>query len=182
MPRPRMRLHLGCGKRYLPGWIRVDAQAFPHVQHQNTVDDLNEFDAKSVDEIYACHVLEHVSRHDIQKVLVEWHRVLRPGGIVRIAVPDWDAVVSHYTREKDLNLVMGLVVGGQRNAFDYHNCLFSFDTLAERLGACGFDQVQRYDWQSFLPKDFDDYSRSYLPHMDFEHGQLMSLNVQARKK
>ena len=41
--------------------------------------------------------------------------------------------------------------------------------------------MQRYDWRDFLPDGFDDYSRCYLPHMDFEHGQLMVLNVTAEK-
>ena len=47
--------------------------------------------------------------------------------------------------------------------------------------AAGFSNVERYDWRDFLPPGYDDYSRSYLPHMDFDHGRLMSLNVVAVK-
>ncbi len=45
----------------------------------------------------------------------------------------------------------------------------------------GFSEVNNYDWRDFLPKDYDDYSRAYLPHLDFEHGHLMSLNLVAKK-
>jgi len=44
-----------------------------------------------------------------------------------------------------------------------------------------FSGVAKYDWREFLPPDYDDYSRAYLPHMDFENGRQMSLNVVATK-
>ena len=58
---------------------------------------------------------------------------------------------------------------------------FDFPYLKEQLEEAGFADVGRYDWREFLPDGYDDYSRSYLPHMDFENGRLMSLNVKARK-
>jgi len=66
---------------------------------------------------------------------------------------------------------------GQR----YHYTTFDFGYLKELLEKSGFQSIKRYDWKEFLPDDYDDYSRSYFPHMDFENGRLMSLNVIARK-
>lgn len=178
------RLHLGCGRRILPGWTHIDAQPSPnsnHIDVLTTIDDLHMFDDGSVREIYACHVLEHIGRHDIDKVLSEWARVLQTNGVVRISVPDWDAVVAEYTSNGSLDSVLGFVCGGQRDHFDYHNMMFNFETLERALHRNGFDAVKRYDWWEFLPEGMDDYSRSYLPHMDFEHGRLMSLNVIASK-
>lgn len=74
------------------------------------------------------------------------------------------------------------MVGGQKNEYDYHYTVFDFDSLKEALEDVGFTDVKRYDWREFLPEGFDDYSRSYLPHMDFDNGKLMSLNVTAVKK
>lgn len=71
--------------------------------------------------------------------------------------------------------------GGQNYEFNFHYNTFDFVYLKNKLLACGFREVKRYDWKEFLPEGYDDYSRAYLPHMDFEHGRLMSLNVEAIK-
>jgi predicted SAM-dependent methyltransferase len=177
-----MKLHLGCGSKHLSGWVHVDACAHPHVDIVTTVDKLDTITDQSVSEIYACHVLEHVGRRSIVAVLCEWHRVLSIGGTLRIAVPDWDAIVEHYQTTRRLVDVYGLLVGGQRDEYDYHNVHFNFELLQKMLMYCGFEDIKRYEWQEFLPEGFDDYSRCYLPHMDTVNGRLMSLNIVATKR
>jgi len=176
-----IRVHLGCGVKRLDGWIHVDAQPQPLLDHQTTVDNLYMFQDNTVDEIYACHVLEHVGRKEVASVLREWNRILKDGGIIRISVPDFDAVVTHYQEHRSLEDIMGLVVGGQRDEFDFHCVLFNFQSMQHLLHSNGFHRIQRYDWRDFLPPGFDDYSRCYLPHLDFGKGMLMSLNVIALK-
>lgn len=104
-----------------------------------------------------------------------------PMGGVHVAVPDFGAVVEYYNQKHDISAVMGMLYGGQDYEYNYHYCTFDFDSLSAKLHDAGFVDVERYDWREFLPEGYDDYSRSYLPHMDFEHGKLMSLNVKARK-
>ncbi len=76
---------------------------------------------------------------------------------------------------------MGLLYGGQDYEYNYHYCTFDFQLLKEKLEHAGFTDIERYDWKEFLPDGYDDFSRAYLPYMDFENGRLMSLNVKARK-
>ena len=58
-----MKLHIGCGEKFLPGYKHVDARKFPHVDYvTDNLDNLKMFNDESVDEIYACHVLEHFPR------------------------------------------------------------------------------------------------------------------------
>ena len=58
-----MKLHIGCGEKYLPGYKHVDARNFPHVDYvTDKLDKLEMFENDSVDEIYACHILEHFPR------------------------------------------------------------------------------------------------------------------------
>lgn len=111
----------------------------------------------------------------------EWYRVLKFGGILRIAVPNFEAIVEEYLSSKNLELVMGLLYGGQNYEYNFHYQTYDFKRLSDLLTAAGFSKVELYDWREFLPPNYDDYSRSYLPHMDFEHGRLMSLNVIAVK-
>ena len=72
--------------------------------------------------------------------------------------------------------------GGQTYDYNYHHMCFDFDLLNSLLTEVGFTNIKRYDWQRFLPDNYDDYSRAYLPHLDFENGRAMSLNIIAEKK
>jgi len=87
-------LHVGCGDRYIKGFIHIDIRPLSHVDYVASADKLDMFSDNSADLIYACHILEHFGRHDIQKVLKEWYRVLKPNGVLRVCVPDFDATVK----------------------------------------------------------------------------------------
>jgi predicted SAM-dependent methyltransferase len=176
-----MKLHLGCGEKYIPGFIHVDIQHYPHVDHRVPVNRLSFAADESVDLIYACHVLEHFGRHEIDQVLQEWFRVLRRGGILRLAVPDFEAVASLYQQTGNLTELIGLVSGGQRNEYDFHKMVFDEKLLRERLLKTGFSSISRYDWRHTEHSWLDDYSQAYLPHMDKEKGRLMSLNLEVIK-
>lgn len=54
------------------------------------------FGAGSIDAVYHSHVLEHFDRHLAKAYLVEIHRVLRPGGVHRVVVPDFEAACRRY--------------------------------------------------------------------------------------
>ena len=179
-----MKLHIGCGFRNLPGYKHFDIRKLDeHIDYVGSAQDLSQFPDGSIEEIYACHLLEHFGRNQVNEVLKEWYRVICPGGgQIRIAVPDFGAVVEEYRNTHDLFPLSGLLYGGQEYGFHFHYVTFDFDSLRKRLEDVGFVDVRRYDWKEFLPKEYDDCSRAYLPHMDFENGRLMSLNVVARKR
>lgn len=101
------RLHLGCGGRILPGWLNSDAcvslrklfdEHSPLVQIDCTrqlriADD-------SFDYVYSEHMHEHLDYQSGSALLSELFRVLRPGGKVRIAVPDLDFYVQMFGSER----------------------------------------------------------------------------------
>ncbi len=179
-----LKLHLGCGPRNIPGFIHVDIIDAPHIDYRSSVDNLCDFSDGSVDLIYASHVLEHFGRHEVEAVLKGWYRVLVPGGMARIAVPDFAAVVALYGQEglKDgLSGLVGLVCGGQRNQYDFHKIIFDESYLSFLLRKVGFQDIRRWDWRTTEHAHIDDFSQSYIPHMDKKNGRLMSLNLEARK-
>ena len=53
--------------------------------------------------------------------------------------------------------------------------------LTEILEKCGFGDIHEWNWRETEHNMYDDYSQSYLPHMDKENGMLMSLNLEGRK-
>jgi len=176
-----VKLHLGCGKRFIPGFIHVDVLDYPHVDHRLPADNLSIFGDNSVDLIYACHLLEHFKRGDTEKVLREWHRILRPGGILRIAVPDFDKLVEVYQKYKDIGLILGPLCGRQDHEFNVHYNVFNFISLRALLLKVGFKIARKYDWKQTEHANVDDFSQAYIPHMDKENGILISLNVEAVK-
>lgn len=176
-----MKLHLGCGNKFIEGFHHIDYHPYPHVNWCCDVSYLGQIPNESVELIYACHVLEHFGRDDIYRVLKEWFRVLKTDGILRVSVPDFAAIVEIFSERGMLSDVIGLVCGGQRNRSDYHKCIFTECSLGDHLRYAGFENVRRYDWRSTEHSHIDDYSQAYLPHMDKEHGRLMSLNIEATK-
>src|SRR4030042_206803 len=176
-----VKLHVGCGDRYIPGFIHIDARKLPHVDYVTTADKLDMFKDNSVDLIYACHILDHLGRNQVDIVLKEWYRVLVPGGILRIAVSDFAKLAEVYLKTRDLNLVLGPLLGRQDYPENTHFMIFDYGYLSEVLARAGFKNIHRYDWRQTIHKDYDDLSQAYIPHMDKEHGTLISLNVEAEK-
>lgn len=175
------KLHLGCGKVFIPGFIHIDLLDYDHIDYKHSIDELPMFEDNSVDLIYACHVLEHFKRNEIETVLSEWFRVLKPGGTLRVSVPGFEELVAIYEKYKDLNLILGPLVGGQTYVYNFHYMVFDFAKLSQLLKGVGFESIERYDWRKTGHANIDDYSQAYVPHMDKEKGMPVSLNIEAIK-
>lgn len=176
-----IKLHLGCGSRHIPGFIHVDAQPAPHVNIVCLVQELPLPDG-CASVIYASHVLEHFGRYEYRSVLVEWARVLQPGGTLRLSVPDFAACAAAYYEQglaDGLSGLVGLIVGGQRDNYDYHKMIFDEEHLRRDLLSLDFREVRRWDWHTTEHSGIDDYSQAYIPHMCKDNGRLMSLNLEA---
>jgi predicted SAM-dependent methyltransferase len=176
-----MKLHIGAGDKFLPGYKHMDVISRPHIDYVGDAGDLSFLSDDSVEEIYACHILEHFGRHEVAGVLAEWYKKLARGGTLRISVPDFEAIMAEYAQGANLERLIGLLYGGQNYKYNFHYQAYDFPRLKGLLEDAGFINISTYDWRDFLPAGYDDYSRAYMPHMDFENGRLMSLNVMAVK-
>lgn len=190
MRKKQISLHLGCGKRFIPEFTyHIDLDDYPHIDYKHNISKLPMFKDNSIDLIYCSHALEYFDREEVKKVLKEWHRVLKPGGILRIAVPNFEAIVKVYQKYKNLDHqgILGPLYGRmliktpRGKKIIYHKTIYDFESLKKLLEENGFKNVRRYDWRKTLHKNYDDYSQAYIPHMDKEHGLLISLNVEATK-
>jgi len=175
-----MKLHIGCGKRFIQGYKHVDIISYEHIDFVQDAMDLHLIQNETVSEIYACHVLEHFKRHQIETVLIEWNRVLKVGGVLRLSVPNFNAIIEEYLQHGDISKLQGLLYGGQTYDYNFHHVVFDLEHITLLLVNAGFGNVNTYNWQDFLPPNFDDFSRAYLPHLD-TNGRLMSLNIVATK-
>jgi predicted SAM-dependent methyltransferase len=175
-----MKLHLGCGERYIPGFYHVDAVARPHVDHVGIISRLP-MSNESASLIYCCHVIEHFLRVDTLKVLEEWNRVLRPGGILRIATVNFTAICEVFQKYHNIDLVIGPLYGRQNYLYNFHRNCFTFKSLEKYLRDACFKDIRLWDWRKTEHAAVDDYSQAYIPHMDKENGIHISLNVEATK-
>lgn len=94
-----LRLNLGCGNKILPGYVNVDvAPARAGMRPDVICDlrDLSEFDDDSVDEVLSVHVVEHFWRWEVEDLLREWVRVLKPGGRMVTECPNLKAACETF--------------------------------------------------------------------------------------
>lgn len=176
-----MKLHVGCGDKHLEGYINIDIRYQPGVDQVNDIKFLRRYQSNSVEVIYACAVLEHFTRWEYKHVLKRWHEILIPGGVLRLSVPGFDKAVEHYVKHRDLRVLIGMLYGGQDYEQNFHHYIWDMQTLTDDLTEVGFEKIYEYDWRQTDHSDIDDFSQSYLPHMDKTHGKLMHLNVEAVK-
>lgn len=154
----QVKLNLGCDKFQLPGYMNLDIKNGPGEEAYPLT-----FADNSVDEIRASHLLEHFGSAEVPKVLVNWGEKLKPGGVIKIAVPDFRKIVDNYVGGEGKD-VLAHVMGAQVDENDFHKCLFDRSSLTQILEKVGFVDVE--EW---IPEHYDTAS---LP---------VSLNLKAKK-
>ena len=102
----------------------------PHIHYVRSVKYLFIFNNNSIDLIYASHCLEHFSHQEIFTVLIEWHRVLKKGGILRLSVPDFDLLLKMYKNNNNvIDTIISPLMGGQDYKYNFHKTVFTKSSL-----------------------------------------------------
>ena len=142
------KLHIG-GRERRPGWEVLDILPGPAIDHVGDAVDLGRFADESFAEVYASHVLEHFDyREALLAALREWYRVLSPGGVLHLSVPDLD-ILAHLLLQRhklDVNQrfqVMRMIFGGHVDAHDYHLVGLNQEFLSGFLEHVGFVKLRR---------------------------------------
>lgn len=132
-----VRLNLGAGDSPIPGYdnswdLKQGKKAFPLELPDN-----------SVDEIRASHIFEHIGHHFSEKVLTQWVRVLKPGGLLKLAVPDLEIIASKYLSGEP-GQYQGWLCGGQMDASDVHLSQYDWDSLSAMMRRCGLVGLHKW--------------------------------------
>ena len=145
----KIKVHLGPGqKRYLPGWLNLDANVFSGnadiwVDLRNNLP----FNDNSVSAMYSHHMIEHLP--SLEKHLSEVFRCLRPGGIYRVGGPSGDAAIQKFN-ENDINWFGEFPdkrdsIGGRFENFIFcrqeHLTILTQSFLTELLEKSGFTNI-----------------------------------------
>ena len=114
-------LHIG-GNEVKNDWEIFNIIDEPYVDHVGNAKDMSAFEDASFDTLYASHVLEHFDYFsELEAVLDEWYRILKPGGKLYISVPDIE-VLGQLLADDTLSFmdrfkVMRMMFGGQSNPY-----------------------------------------------------------------
>jgi predicted SAM-dependent methyltransferase len=156
-------VHIGCGPKYIEGLVNVDGNIFQKKDLWLDVTLGLPFSNNSIRGIYVSHVMEHFDVETARKLFCEFHRVLKPGGVLRIVVPSLEYAVRAFLANDAALLPEWphryVSVGGRFNNFmlcaNQHRSMFDATFLHELLNEAGFLSVfpeSPYNSRCFTPK------------------------------
>jgi predicted SAM-dependent methyltransferase len=136
-----MRLNLGCGHEPLEGYVNLDSYAV----EADVQGDLRLLDFEDVTEVLMSHVLEHISWRETQDVLNRVHGWMRPGGLLRVEVPDMNLISREAMRNPDW---LRYLYGSQEHDGETHRTGFTLTSLTKHITAAGFEILESHLFRS----------------------------------
>ena len=156
LPARDLKLHLGSGTVHLEGWVNVDLETREADVHWDITKGLPLPDG-CARFIYHEHVMEHITVEQGERCLRDWHRLLQPGGVLRISTPDLAYVVERYTgnwrdqawlkRPEYAAIATRAEMINASMRWWGHQFLYDEEDLARRMRAAGFATIRRCDYR-----------------------------------
>jgi SAM-dependent methyltransferase len=180
--RPVRRLNWGCGDAGEPGWINSDLKEGPGIDVTADIRDGLPIPDDTLDYIVSIHALPMISYPDLVPVLGELRRMLRPGGVLRLSLPDFDRSVDAYRRRDEQYFLVPeselRSFGGRAIVhmlwYGYTVTLFTADFIEELLWKVGYREVRRCSFRQT-------HSRHAPGILELDNREAESLFVEAVK-
>jgi hypothetical protein len=143
------RVHLGCGDRYLRGYLNVDLAPAQGTAAGTSRPDLESdvtkvsCPADTLAEIRLHHLFEHFERAQALALLLRWYGWLRPGGLIQIETPDFEGCIDGFSERSisDQSLILRHIFGSQEAPWALHRDGWSASRFRYVLGELGFTSI-----------------------------------------
>jgi predicted SAM-dependent methyltransferase len=144
------RLHWGCGRSVAPGWINADRVDHGGLDVVCDIRDGLPIGSGTLDYVFSMHALQEIPLPEVVPVLEELRRVLRPGGVLRLCLPDLDKAIDAYRRgdashflvpDEDARSLGGKLVTHML-WYGHSRTLFTADFAEELLRRAGFGRIE----------------------------------------
>ena len=169
------RLNWGCGEEPEPGWLNSDIKDSPGIDIVADVRAGLPLETDSIDYITSIHALPELPFPDLVPALTELRRVLKPGGVLRLALPDLERGIAAFQRgdreyfhvpDEDARSI-GAKFVTQMTWYGYSHSLFVYDFVEELLERAGFAQITRCQYKQTASRwpdiaDLDNRERESL--------------------
>ncbi len=147
-----MKLHLGCGQKYLNGYVNVDYPLTEHSVQVESVADVHQdittlrYPRGTVDEIRLHHVFEHFTRPVACALVAAWRSWLKPQGILHIEVPDFErtarVILKRFASFKQRAVAERHIFGSHEAQWAIHCHGYTPKTMATLLNSYGFKPIE----------------------------------------
>ncbi len=143
------RINMGCGEVKLAGYINCDIQGCSDIRcnMQNLP-----FKDNFADEISCHHSLEHIPQNEIVPTLKDWFRVLKPGGILDLGIPDIELCTKEFLNANEKqrwNWNIYTIYGIQTDKGQFHMNGLSLNRAKELLNSVGFNILDSYNYDGW---------------------------------
>ena len=149
------RLNWGCGGHGEPGWINSDMKDGPGIDITVDIRDGLPLEDASLDCVVSIHALQMIAYPNVVQVLGELRRVLRPGGVLRLGLPDFDKAIDAYRRgdrgyfvvpDSDESTLSGKAIV-QLLWYGWSTLLCTSEFVLDLLVRAGFSEVRACDFR-----------------------------------
>lgn len=158
VPSADLKLHLGCGETYLPGYLNIDFPSSQHTVQQTSKADLYadlrqlEYPTASVQEIRSHHVFEQFDRVTALRLLMDWYGWLKSGGQVVVETPDFRRCAEEFVRSNspaEQQKLIRHLFGSQEASWAVHYDGWHQAKFQSTLTALGFRDLRfsYSEWQ-----------------------------------
>ena len=176
----KVLVHIGCGDLNDKRFINLDTRPGWHIHVVDEIQNIDkQFPKNYADLIYACHILEHIPYAQVPGVLKKVRSRLKPGGVFRIAVPNFAVIVRMYEVKQNVADILAPLMGGQGYPDNFHRIAYDKKYLTQLLREAGFSQISEWDPKTAPYHTFADWAGRTISL--YEKEWPISLNLEATK-
>jgi predicted SAM-dependent methyltransferase len=171
-----MKLHLGCGRNYLEGYVNIDLPSDDQTVMQAKADiykDIRELEypENSIDEVRNHHLFEHFSRPEALKMLLRWRKWLKVGGSIFLETPDFETGAALFVKADiatKFKIARHMFGSHEETVWSFHKDWWGEEKFNFVLSRLGFENIicEKATVQvgkEFVPDRFAQKISEYFP-------------------